>query len=690
MNLRRTCGRILVGAAVLAVALAVLGILLGPVLPTQTRRAVRVPIVDLLRSAGMELSARDQAHVRQHSGLQDISNVSCRNCHGESTNSLAWAKPRRNHPSPMGLAVSADGSRLFAALPELDQVLEIDVARLQVLRRVTLPGEPTGLALSPDGQSLFVTCRSGDRLARLDTTRFAEVESAYVGIAPVGVACADSASGLRLVVANTTSDNLSILTADPLQEQVRLAAGRDPYGVTLSASPDGTLRAYVASRLAIMQSLDRPPASELTVIDVLRQRVTARPHLESAHLSESVVAIPSRSWVITPVVHVRNLVPITQVARGWVMSSGLALCDPEGQGMVQVPLDEANRYFADPAALVVDGAGRRAYLASGGSDAVSVIDLERLAGWLAQSNHATRRAAIHDLELSSQYVLARLPTRRNPGQMALAPDGTRLFVSERLNDSILVVDTTTLAPLGRIVLGDGGESDPIRRGEKLFTWAGKTFQGQFSCRSCHPDGHVDGLNYDFDGDGVGDNLLDNRSLHGLAGTWPFKWNGKNPSLEVQCGPRFAKVLMRTDPFDGDQLRDLTRFVESMPPTRTRHVLDTAWTPARERGRQLFFATETPDGVPIPMERRCSTCHRPPLYTNRTKTAVGTRGPLDTTDEFDTPHLLGIAASAPYLHDGRAKTLEELWTVYQTNDLHGVSSYMSKQQLNDLVEFLKTL
>jgi hypothetical protein len=32
----------------------------------------------------------------------------------------------------------------------------------------------------------------------------------------------------------------------------------------------------------------------------------------------------------------------------------------------------------------------------------------------------------------------------------------------------------------------------------------------------------------------------------------------------------------------------------------------------------------------------------------------------------------------------------MWTLYQTNDLHGVSSYMSKQQLNDLVEFLKTL
>jgi cytochrome c peroxidase len=64
--------------------------------------------------------------------------------------------------------------------------------------------------------------------------------------------------------------------------------------------------------------------------------------------------------------------------------------------------------------------------------------------------------------------------------------------------------------------------------------------------------------------------------------------------------------------------------------------------------------------------------------------------VGTGGMFDTPHLLSVADTAPYLHDGRALTLEELWTTYNTNDLHGVSSYMNKIQLNDLVEFLKTL
>jgi len=265
-----------------------------------------------------------------------------------------------------------------------------------------------------------------------------------------------------------------------------------------------------------------------------------------------------------------------------------------------------------------------------------------------------------------------------------------LFVAERLQDSILVMDTESLEPRGRIVLGDGGDRDRLRRGERLFTDASYTFQNQFSCRSCHADGHVDGLSYDFDIDGIGDNLLDNRSLLGVGGTAPFKWNGKNTSLEMQCGPRFAKVLMRTDPFPEDKLRDLTAFIRSRPPVRTRRADDQEMTEAQQRGRDLFFATHTPSGEEIPYFSRCSSCHRPPLYTLRLPFSVGTKSASDGSGLFDSPHLLGIGSTAPYLHDGRAKTLEEIWTVYSTHDEHGMTSYMSKIQLNDLVEYLKTL
>jgi cytochrome c peroxidase len=55
-----------------------------------------------------------------------------------------------------------------------------------------------------------------------------------------------------------------------------------------------------------------------------------------------------------------------------------------------------------------------------------------------------------------------------------------------------------------------------------------------------------------------------------------------------------------------------------------------------------------------------------------------------------PHLSNIYDSAPYLHNGIATTLEEIWTRYNPHDEHGLTNDMTKDQLNDLIEYLKTL
>jgi YVTN family beta-propeller protein len=626
------------------------------------------------------------AHVRRWTGRPDLGFVTCNHCHLQNLDRMPWAHSRPHHPSPAGLAISPDGRKLFIALDDVSEVVEADALTRQITRRVAISGGPFGLALDAQGQRLYVACRDSDQVIALDVNDLTVIEKLDVGEGPVALAWSSTKSGDRLVVANSISDNISVLATSPLRELARPQAGREPYAVAIA--PDGSV-AFVANRLAVPENYLAVPESELTLLDPIRGRVLERSALVSAHLAEGVATVPRRQWALTPLIKVRNLVPITQVANGWVMSSGLAISDNKGN-IVQVPLDEANDFFADPSGIAVDSAGKRAYIASGGSDTVTVIDLDRLARWLAAADEPTRQSAVEDLALSSEYVLARISTGRNPRQLALSPDGMTLFVAEPLEDSVLLVDTATFKPLGRIVLGDGGLSDPIRRGERVFTRAAHTFQRQFSCRSCHPDAHVDGLSYDFDGDGIGDNLLDNRSLQGVAGTEPFKWTGKNPSLEVQCGPRFARVLMRTDPIPPAELKDLATFLKAQPPPRWERKRRQPLTASQERGKQVFFATMTSESKPIPRERRCQTCHRPPLFTNRLLSSVGTRGPRDTTDQFDTPHLLGIAHSAPYLHDGRARTLEEIWTLYQTNDLHGVTSYMNKQQLNDLVDYLRTL
>ena len=97
-----------------------------------------------------------------------------------------------------------------------------------------------------------------------------------------------------------------------------------------------------------------------------------------------------------------------------------------------------------------------------------------------------------------------------------------------------------------------------------------------------------------------------------------------------------------------------------------------------------------NGTPIPDNLQCFVCHSGKYYTNTQLADVGTGKPSDRSPKVDVPQLTNVVNSAPYLHDGSARTLEEIWTVFNPNDKHGVTNDLSKDELNDLIEFLKTI
>jgi cytochrome c peroxidase len=73
--------------------------------------------------------------------------------------------------------------------------------------------------------------------------------------------------------------------------------------------------------------------------------------------------------------------------------------------------------------------------------------------------------------------------------------------------------------------------------------------------------------------------------------------------------------------------------------------------------------------------------------------VGT-GKDDPTEKmgpkYDTPTLLGVYRTAPYLHHGKAKTLRDVLTTCNKEDKHGKTSHLKDSELDDLVAFLKAL
>jgi cytochrome c peroxidase len=119
------------------------------------------------------------------------------------------------------------------------------------------------------------------------------------------------------------------------------------------------------------------------------------------------------------------------------------------------------------------------------------------------------------------------------------------YVANSLDDSLSVIDLQKLEAVERIDLGGSSEITKHRFGERLFHSANITFRHQHSCASCHPDGHIDGVTYDIEADGIGVSPVDNRTLRGILDTAPFKWEGTPASRDN--AERASQFFSRASP-----------------------------------------------------------------------------------------------------------------------------------------------
>jgi YVTN family beta-propeller protein len=625
-------------------------------------------------------------HVRFYTGVEPTT-VSCVSCHyvgRGGTLGDRLAKPR--YRSPVNLVLSADGRRLYATGSQGDSLLVVDPEARRVVKEIPVGSKPQAVVLGADGRRAYVSNEGADSVSVVDLEAGRVTASIPVGDEPTGLALAPD--GTTLFVANWFGNDISVIDLTRGVEVKRLPAGSNP--IDLRLTPDGK-RLLVANQLSYPASRPNPPVSEVTTIDVERRVVSSRVAVVNAHLLEGIAVAPQGDLALITLVRPKNLLPAIQVSRGWMMTNGLGVIDLKSGGVVQVLLDEPGAFYADPSDVVFTPDGRLAFVSHSGADMVTVIDVERLRALLASATAAQLSSFANNLGLSRQYVRARIATGANPKGLAISPDGRWVYVACRLADSIAVIDTSRMEVAATIDVSGITRETVLRHGEKLFNSAGHTFQGQFSCRSCHPNNHVDRLQYDFEPDGLGRNVVDNRTLLEIDGTGPFKWDGKNTSMYMQCGIRFARFLTRVEPFSPDDLNALVAFMRSLrnPPNSHRSP-DGALTLSQTRGKALFERAVRRDGKPIDPKDRCITCHSPPKFTSQKKFDVGSSSPTDDNKEFDTPQLLNVYQSAPYLHDGKATTLEEIWTRFNAKDTHGISVDLSKADLNDLIEYLKTL
>jgi YVTN family beta-propeller protein len=592
---------------------------------------------------------------------------------------------RPQYKTPVNLALSRDGRRLYVTCEASDSVVVVDTRDRAVHAEIRVGSQPNGVCLSPDERRAYVSNRGSDTVSVIDLQKNMVIDAIHVGDEPHGLAT--DLSGNTLYVANSGSRDVSVVDLREGREVKRLAAGRGAWGVSRSA--DGT-RILVTNNLPRFTGFRGPLRSEVTVIDARRAQVADRITLEDANLVQGIDVSPDGEFALVTLLRTKNLVPMTRILQGWVVTNGIGILWKDGR-VDQLLLDEPENYFADPTDLAVTPDGRYAYVSGGGVNAVAVIDLARMKAALRRATSDERKTLLpNHLGIATEYVLKRIGVGDSPRGLAVSPDGRYLYVADALDDAVSVIDVGRNERTAVIDLGGPREITKGRMGERIFHNAGIAFGGQFSCHTCHPDGGVDGITYDIEADGLGVNPVDNRSLRGILDTAPFKWTGKNPTLSRQCGPRLAVFFTRSDPFTPEEVKAVERYICTIPMNPNRYAAGKRLSPAQRRGKALFERTQTNSGKEIPEGKRCISCHWGPYHTSRKIADVGTRSRLDTQGNFDVPHLTNIYESAPYMHDGRAETLEEIWTRYNPEDAHGVTNDMTKSQLNDLIEYLKRL
>ncbi|MGE5113390.1 MAG: beta-propeller fold lactonase family protein [Acidobacteriaceae bacterium] len=584
--------------------------------------------------------------------------------------------------SPSEIAVSQDGRWLYVVCERSDELLVVDAHTQKVAKRVPIGHVPRGLSLSPDQKQIYVTSSWTDRIEVIDATSLTVVKELTTGFEPISVV-ADH-SGSTLYVTNRISNDISVIDLATGKEQKRLLAGRGASNVAIEPGSNLVYATHVFPNIAVKYRT--PPESEITVADTERKQVVDRKDLHNVagvfHIAFSADGKLAAVAQLRP----KNLIPLAHVEHGWVFGNSLSVFGEGFDGIVQVPLDELERYYAMPFGVAIAPDHSRIYVSSAGSDMVSVLDVARLARFAK-----THKSFANDLSASSNYVMARIPVGKNPRGITLSPDGHRLYVANRMDDTIAVIDTAKNQVLSTIELGGPKEVTPIRRGEQIFNTAKFGFQGHFGCANCHIDGTFDGLEWDLEPDGFGKDIVDNKLIEDLFGTEPFKWNGGNPNMPTECGPRTEKYFYRSQSYNDQELTDLVTFVMAQPFRPNRYRLPNGeLTPAQERGKEIFERTVDKTGKPIPENNQCAFCHSGPKYTNKQLFDVGSGKPTDRSPLIDTPQLKNVHMTAPYLHDGSARSLEEIWTVFNPNDTHGRTNDLTKDELNDLIEYLRTL
>lgn len=193
-----------------------------------------------------------------------------------------------------------------------------------------------------------------------------------------------------------------------------------------------------------------------------------------------------------------------------------------------------------------------------------------------------------------------------------------------------------------------------------------------TCNSCHMEGAANNI------------ILNGHQVPAAWGstqTTPNGWLGDTPTIQnLVLGALKVHNHTGVPAPDGAASLVLQFLTATLPPPSIYLDASGTLTPDQSAGKALF------DGV-----AQCSQCHQAPLFIPPSGSPPTFPDGIGTgLVPANVPSLRGIWATAPYLHDGSAKTLMDVLTKNPL-DAHGQrGGPLTPAQRGQLVEYLKTL
>lgn len=582
------------------------------------------------------------------------------------------------------VALVADGPTLYVAESSASKIAVVDAKKGNVSRTIQLPAEPTGIALSVDKKSLFVTVNGPDSSVYIIDIAKGRVDGS-IALGHTAMAPVAGPEGKRLYVCNRFNNNVAVIDLEKRAVVCRLPVTREPVAAILSL--DGNTL-FVANHLpAGAANVDRM-TSVITVIDTTSLEVLSSIPLPNGAIDLRGMALsPDGKYVYVPSIFARFLVPTTQIARGWINTHALNIIDAEAKKLLwTVLLDDVALGAANPWGVTASPDGGTICVSHAATHEVSLIDTKALMAKLKPiPARATAGLTIPEYEslpenpansLSFLTGIRRRVKLPGIGPRGIAITGGELAVAQFFSDDLAIVPLDPGSQKIRtIALGAGQEMDPVRKGHMFFESASLCFQQWQSCGTCHPDARSDAVNWDLLNDGIG-NPKSTKSLllsHKLP---PVMITGVRAKAEVavRSGIRYIQFAMPEE----DKAVAIDEYLKSLKPIPSPYLVKGELSDSAKRGKKFFE------------KAGCSICHSGTYRTDMEKYDVGTSDGMEKGKEFDTPTLIEVWRTAPYLYDGRAATMLDVIKTFNKSDDHGETSKFSEVQLQDLAEYVLSL